>query len=45
MLAILTRRPLLSLVVAVGSAIAVWMLFARVLLVPLPVGPLEALLP
>lgn len=45
MLAILTRRPLLSVAVAAGSAIAVWVLFARVLLVPLPVGPLEALLP
>lgn len=44
MLAALTHRPALSMAVAVGSALAIWLVFAKLLLVPLPVGPLEALL-
>jgi putative tricarboxylic transport membrane protein len=42
MLAVLTRRPLLSLAIAASTAMAIWLLFAKLLLVPLPVGPLEA---
>jgi putative tricarboxylic transport membrane protein len=45
MLAILTSKPALSVLVATGSAIAIWLVFAKVLLVPLPIGPLEMLLP
>ncbi|MCC7281696.1 MAG: tripartite tricarboxylate transporter TctB family protein [Acetobacteraceae bacterium] len=44
MLAILSRRPWLSLLVAAGSAVAIWLMFAKLLLVPLPAGPLEMLL-
>jgi putative tricarboxylic transport membrane protein len=45
LLAWLTRRPLLGIAVAAGSALAVWFVFGTLLLVPLPRGPLEALLP
>lgn len=45
MLAFLTRRTVLSAAVAVGTALAMWLVFAEILLVPLPRGPLEALLP
>lgn len=45
MLAFLTRRPVLSAAVAAGTAASMWLVFAEILLVPLPRGPLEALLP
>lgn len=45
LLAWLTRRPALGLGVAALSALVIWLMFAKVLLVPLPAGPLESLLP
>jgi putative tricarboxylic transport membrane protein len=44
MLAILTRRPVLALLVATLSAAGIWLVFAKLLLVALPEGPPERLL-
>jgi len=44
MLAVLTRRPVLALLVALVSAAVIWLVFAKVLLVALPQGPPERLL-
>jgi putative tricarboxylic transport membrane protein len=35
---ITTRQPLLSVVVALAATGAIWLIFARILLVPLPLG-------
>lgn len=39
-----TGRPLLSALVAVAATLAIWLLFARVLMVPLPLGILVKVL-
>ena len=44
MLAILTLRPVLALLVATVSAAGIWLVFAKLLLVALPEGPPERLL-
>jgi putative tricarboxylic transport membrane protein len=41
---ITTGRPLLSVVVAVVATAAIWLLFARLLMVPLPLGVLVRVL-
>lgn len=45
MLLVLTRRPAISLAVAAASALVIWLVFGKLLLVPLPRGPLEDFLP
>ncbi|RVT81483.1 tripartite tricarboxylate transporter TctB family protein [Rhodobacteraceae bacterium CCMM004] len=35
---ITTRKPVLSIIVALAATAAIWLIFARVLLVPLPLG-------